>query len=181
MTDLEKLKQEYKETMRKLDELRQAKRRLIQQKRGFNIDQSEFEKQYFQIVASEKKLLTEIYDLDINIKVAQLEQLFQQNKYITAFWRPKAYALPLVPSRGKPFILKRKIRTPCGHEVDLIKHALALQEPKRSFYLDGYLRAFREPFHETYGTIEQEIVCPKCGRKHVLTLELKPLPAGTSE
>lgn len=176
MNDLEKLKQQYKETMRKLDELRQAKRRLIQQKRGFNIDQSEFEKQYFQIVASEKKLLTEIYNLDINIKVAQLEQLFQQNKYTTAFWRPQTFALPLVPSRGKPFILKRKIRTPCNHQVDLIKYALELEEPQRSFYLDGYLRAFTEPMRETYGTIEQEIVCPKCGRKHVLTLELKPLP-----
>jgi len=181
LTDLEKLRQQHKQARKRLDELRQTKWNLIKQKRCYQLDQAEFEKQYSQIVASEKKLLTEIYNIDLEIKVAELEQLFQQNKYVTAFWRPLARALPLVQPRGKPFILKRKIRMPCNHEVDLIKHALGLEEPERSFYLDGYLRAFREPFHETYGTIEQEIVCPKCGRKHVLTLELKPLPAGTSE
>lgn len=176
LNNIQKLKQQYKETMRKLDDLRQAKRKLIQQKRGFNIDQATFEKEYFQIVASEKKLLTEIYNLDINIKVAELKQLFQQNKFTTAFWRPETHALPLTPSRGQPFILKRKVKAPCGHDIDLIGYALELEEPHRSFYLDRYWRAFNEPRYETYGTQELLIICPKCQQRHVLVLEMRPIP-----
>ena len=181
MNNIQKLKQQYKETMRKLDDLRQSKRKLIQQKRGFNIDQATFEKEYFEIVVSEKKLLTEIYNIDLKIKVEELKQLFEQNKFATAFWRMPSHVLPSTIPRGRPFILKQKVKAPCGHEIDLIRYALELEEPHRSLYLDRYWRAFNEPRYETYGTEELLVICPKCQQRHILVFELRPLPEKTEQ
>mgnify|MGYP000436245910 CR=1 FL=1 len=174
--DIQALKQEYFKLVRRLDELREERRRLISARRGFNISNDEFHRRYQEITSKETKLTAKIRETELKIKVAEIKELLENNKFTTAFWRQPSRALPSTIPRGKPFILRQKIRLPCNHTIDLLDYALHLEEPHRSLFLDRIYRSFTEPRHGTFGCIELLISCPKCQQKHILVLELRQLP-----
>jgi len=163
--------------MRQLDELRAERRRLISQRRGYNIPNNEFHRRYQEITSQETELTAKIRETELKIKVAEIKELLENNKFTTAFWRQPSRALPSTIPRGKPFILRQKIKAPCNHTIDLLDYALHLEEPHRSLFLDRIHRSFTEPKTGTFGTIELVITCPECDQRYILVLELRPLPS----